>query len=348
MKTNLLGKPRTELENLIRPLTAQRYRTEQVAHWILQRHATSFDEMSNLPLNFRAELKARFSLESPTVVQVESSTDGASKFLFELADRSRIEGVSIPEGRKLTLCLSSQSGCALGCSFCITAKLGGGRNLAASEIVGQYRSMLQHAGPEVERVNIVFMGMGEPLLNLEELSSALEVLYERVSPRRITVSTAGVVPGIDALAGFTRRPKLAVSLNAPDQARRMKVMPIARKYPLEVLMDALRRFPLERGRRMTFEYVLMQEFNDSDHDAQLLARLLRGIPAKVNVIPLNEDAEYLADLKQPTRERILAFTEHLREAGLTATVRWSRGEDVNAACGQLKAAGSASRTTIES
>jgi 23S rRNA (adenine2503-C2)-methyltransferase len=242
----------------------------------------------------------------------------------------------MPENGKLTMCLSSQTGCAVGCTFCVTGALGAGRNLRPDEIVGQYRVMLRQLEAPVDRVNIVFMGMGEPLLNTTHLGPALETLYERVSPKRITVSTAGVLPGIRWMAGLPRRPKLAVSLNAPDQDRRRLLMPIAERYPLPELFSELRRFPLERGRRITFEYVLIRDLNDRVADAVAVARLIHGIPAKVNVIPLNEDPEHFPDHRRPDDRTINLFAVALRDAGLTVTVRWSKGLDVDAACGQLK------------
>jgi 23S rRNA (adenine2503-C2)-methyltransferase len=240
------------------------------------------------------------------------------------------------EGAKATFCLSSQAGCAVGCTFCVTGVIGAGRNLRPEEIVGQYRAMLRRLDTGVERVNIVFMGMGEPLLNTGNLGPALAVLSERVSLKRITVSTAGILPGIAWLAGLEKRPKLAVSLNAPDQDRRTQIMPITHRYPLVDLMKALREYPLERGRRITFEYVLIDGFNDAENDARSTARLIRGIPAKVNVIPLNEDRKHFPDLRRPSATVVDRFATGLRDAGLTVTVRWSKGEDVAAACGQLR------------
>ena len=196
--------------------------------------------------------------------------------------------------------------------------------------------MLRRLDTNVERINIVFMGMGEPLLNTGNLGPALSVLSERVSLKRITVSTAGILPGINWLARLKKRPKLAVSLNAPDQERRTQIMPIARRYPLRDLMSALREFPLERGRRITFEYVLIDGFNDTETDARSTVRLIRGIPSKINVIPLNEDREHFPDLRRPTASVVDRFATCLRDAGLTVTVRWSKGEDVAAACGQLR------------
>jgi 23S rRNA (adenine2503-C2)-methyltransferase len=332
--TNLIGKTAEQIDTLLAPHVDRGFRSRQVAHWILQRHAASFAEMTNLPAELRSRLENAFVLREPTVVGVSASRDGSRKYLFELSDGATVEGVAMAEGRKLTLCLSSQSGCAVGCTFCVTGALGAGRNLRPDEIVGQYRVMLR--GTDAERVNIVFMGMGEPLLNTGNLGDALDVLTERVSPKRITVSTAGIVPGIRWLAGRERRPKLAVSLNAPDQERRQRIMPIARRYPLDQLMAELRRFPLETGRRITFEYVVIRDFNDALEDAARVARLVRGIPCKVNVIPLNEDPDFLAGLRQPEAAVVDRFSMALRDAGLTATVRWSKGSDVAAACGQLK------------
>ncbi|RMF79130.1 MAG: 23S rRNA (adenine(2503)-C(2))-methyltransferase RlmN, partial [Nitrospirae bacterium] len=247
---------------------------------MLARNAASFEEMTDLPREARRLLGERFTLAEPEVLERAVAPDGTVKFLLGLADGATVEAVSMPEGGKATLCLSSQTGCAVGCTFCVTGVLGAGRNLTAAEIVGQYRLMVRELGDAVERVNIVFMGMGEPLLNTGALGPALETLYETVSPKRITVSTAGIVPGIRWLAGLPRRPKLAVSLNAPDQARRERLMPISRAYPLDELMAALRSFPLERGRRITFEYVLIAGVNDAADDARALARLVAGIPSK--------------------------------------------------------------------
>ena len=256
--TNLVGKPPAEIENLVEPFVDRPFRGRQVAHWIVHRHAAGFDEMTNLPADLRRQLGSRFAIVDPVVLESTSSEDGAHKFLFGLSDGLTVEGVAMPEGRKITLCLSSQSGCAVGCTFCVTGALGSGRNLRPDEIVGQYRVMLRQSAAAFERVNIVLMGMGEPLLNTGHLGTALDTLQERVSPKRITVSTAGILPGIRWLAERPRRPKLAISLNAPDQLRRAEIMPITRRYPLDALIDEVRRFPLERGRRVTFEYVLIR------------------------------------------------------------------------------------------
>lgn len=335
-RPNLVGRPPGEIAALLAPFVDRSFRARQVGQWIIDRNAVGFEEMTNLTKELRAELGCHFRITDPEILEESASGDGSVKWLFGLSDGLTIEGVSMPVDGRLTMCLSSQTGCAVGCNFCVTGALGAGRNLRPDEIVGQYRVMLRQLESPVERVNIVFMGMGEPLLNTTHLGVALETLYERVSPKRITVSTAGVLPGINWLAGLNRRPKLAVSLNAPDQARRQELMPIARRYPLDELMAELRGFPLEHGRRLTFEYVLIRDLNDQVADAEAVARLIRGIPCKVNVIPLNEDPQHFPQHRRPDDETINLFAITLRDADLTVTVRWSKGLDVDAACGQLK------------
>ncbi len=259
--------------------------------------------------------------------------------------RSRVQspgpsGVPNPKSEirnpKFTVCLSSQTGCAVDCAFCVTGRLGGGRNLSAGEIVGQLYAALDDVGRGSEGLRVVFMGMGEPFLNPDEVIGALEVLFETVSPRRVTVSTSGITPTFERFAALARRPNLAVSLNAADEETRTKIMPITRTYPLAGLLAAMRRWPLESRRRITVEYVLIAGVNDSPEDAAKLARLLAGIPVKVNVIPLNEDPVYLPGWKRPGEPAIGRFVERLARAHLTATVRRSRGSDASAACGQLK------------
>jgi 23S rRNA (adenine2503-C2)-methyltransferase len=353
LRPNLVGRTADEIAELVTPLVDRPFRARQVAHWILHRDACSFAEMTDLPLALREHLAASLDIREPRTLAVTSGGDEARKYLLEMADGLRIEGVAMRDRAKLTVCLSSQGGCGLGCRFCVTGALGPGRNLGADEIVGQYRVMLRAetgsvpGGPQrpadspgggIERVNIVFMGMGEPLLNRPGLAAALTVLNERVSPRRITVSTAGVVPGVRWLGTLERRPKLAVSLNAPDQERRARLMPIAETYPLDRLMAELRRFPLERGRRITFEYVIIDGLNDSEADARALAALIGSLPSKINVIPFNEDPDHLPGLHRPPAEAIDRFARAVRDGGRTVTVRWSKGSDVAAACGQLKGA----------
>lgn len=335
-RLNLVGKTSAEIVDALSDSVDRPFRARQVARWVNTRYAVSFDAMTDVSRDLRRRLGEDFAIQEPTVVETVASDDGTIKFLFGLGDGALVEGVAMQDGRKATLCVSSQTGCAIGCSFCVTGAVGAGRNLQPSEIVGHYRVMRRRLGGAVERINVVFMGMGEPLLNTASVGHSMAVLAETVSLKRITVSTAGVVPGIRWLATLDHRPKLAVSLNAPDQERRARLMPIARRYPLADLMAALREFPLERGRRITFEYVLISDFNEAPDDARRLADLISGLPCKVNLIPLNEDRERFPDLRRPSLERIDRFASALRDAAVTVTVRWSRGVDVAAACGQLR------------
>jgi 23S rRNA (adenine2503-C2)-methyltransferase len=299
----------------------------------------------------REALAARLRIAVPAISERRVADDGTVKVLLRLADGATIEAVDIPTPVRRTLCLSSQAGCALACAFCVTGYWGAGRNLTAGEIVGQVlaiqRARREDPEPIPAGLNLVFMGMGEPLLNLESLEDALAILTESISWRRITVSTAGVVPGIEAIARWPKRPNLAVSLHAPDDQRRSRLMPLNRIHPLAELLAALRRFPLERGRRITFEYVLIRGVNDALADADAVARLLHApspIPAKVNLIPLNPDP-VLGEAMQPPPEAVVdAFRDRLESRGVLTTIRSRRGDEVSAACGQLRAFGRAPRT----
>jgi 23S rRNA (adenine2503-C2)-methyltransferase len=306
--------------------------------------------MTNLPKAMREALANAFVIGLPKLVARTPAPDGTEKFLFELRDGARVEAVSIVESKKtpswtdpetpgasrVTVCVSSQAGCALDCAFCVTGRMGAGRNLTAGEIVGQYLAIARAKGFGPRAANVVFMGMGEPLLNVANVARALDLLDEEVSPKRTTVSTAGVVPGIEALAGRPRRPNLAVSLSGADDATRTRLMPINRTYPLAELFAALKRWPLERGRRITFEYVLIAGVNDTRADAAKLAALVRPLPSKVNLIPLNESKEWLPGLERPTDAVVNAFAKAVADGGVPVTVRWSKGLQVDAACGQLK------------
>ena len=251
--------------------------------------------------------------------------------------KSKIQNLKSTEPtERFTVCLSSQTGCAVDCVFCVTGRLGGGRNLTAGEIVGQLDAVLDDAGKTAQGLRVVFMGMGEPFLNPDGVIGALDVLFAILAPHRVTVSTAGITPAFERFAALPKRPNLAVSINAADEATRTKIMPITRSYPLAGLVAAMRAWPLEPRRRILVEYVLIAGVNDSGEAAGKLARLLQGLRVKVNVIPLNEDPTYLPGLKRPAEETIDAFAKTLADAGVTVTVRRSKGPDVAAACGQLK------------
>jgi 23S rRNA (adenine2503-C2)-methyltransferase len=357
MTINLLGLPERELANTLAGSVDRPFRVGQIYRAIHQRGVTDFAAITELGQALRQELAARYSLALPEVASRQRANDGTTKFLLRLADGATIEAVDIPTPRRRTYCISSQAGCALACRFCVTGYWGAGRNLTAAEIVGQvYRLRAELAevdgvapAPEAEQeteeggLNLVFMGMGEPLLNLPEVARAIEILTGGISWRRITVSTAGVVPGIDELAQWPRRPNLAISLHAPDDERRSELMPINRTYPLAELLAALERFPLEPGRRLTFEYLLIAGFNDALRDADALVRRLARLRAKVNLIPLNPDP-VLGDLQAPAPDVVAAFRQRLQARGLVATVRTQRGDEVSGACGQLRAFGRAPRT----
>lgn len=341
-RTNLLGLTRPRLGDVLRSSIDRPFRVEQVYRALHVRRVRSFAEMTDLQSDLRERLSERFSIERPRRVRVEVSSDGTRKYLLALgADGATIETVSIPDRGRRTLCLSSQAGCAMGCTFCVTGHWGAGRDLSAAEIVGQVHLVEAEEGGDGGRggPNLVFMGMGEPLANLTELEAALEVLAEVTSWRRMTVSTVGLVPGIRAVASWPRRPNLAVSLHAPDDERRSRIMPVNRRYPLAALMKALREYPLERQRRLTFEYTLIRDFNDAPRDARAVARLLHGLRSKVNVIPLNPDPILGPEMVPPEEERVRAFQRALLGAGVPCTIRRPRGDDVSAACGQLRAFG---------
>jgi 23S rRNA (adenine2503-C2)-methyltransferase len=298
--------------------------------------------MTDVGRALRAELEARFGLTTLERADEQRSSDGTIKWKWRAADGRFIESVYMPEKERKTLCVSSQAGCAMGCSFCLTATMGLLRNLTVGEIVDQVhranRRLVELGEGEGPRplTNLVFMGMGEPLANFENLKGALETLLSEDGPnfshRHVTVSTAGLVPMIRRL-GEETQVKLAVSLNATNDEIRSRIMPINRRYPIAELLGACRAFPMKQGRRITFEYVMLGGVNDTDADAARLGRLLRGIPSKVNLIPYNESPGL--ELQAPAAERVEAFRDQLIAMDITAVVRKSRGRDIAAACGQL-------------
>ena len=337
MTTNLHDLAPAELEQTLGEIVSPPFRIRQIEEWMHVRGAGSFDAMSNVPKEVRAALAERFTLAFPEVLtRTVPAQDGSQKYLFRLHDGQRIESVYMPMGERTSICLSSQAGCAVGCTFCVTGFFGPGRNIAPSEMLGQFFTIQHEKQIPAERMNVVFMGMGEPLLNFEHLVTTLEVLYRNMSPRRVTVSTSGIIPGIDDLARLERRPNLAISINAPDRARREEIMPITAKYPLEELMASLRRFPLEKGRDLTIEYVLLAGWNDAPRDAVALAKLIRGLQAKVNAIPFNADPNLPPWMKRPHDAAIDRFVDTLVQQGVRVTVRRSKGREIAAACGQLR------------
>jgi 23S rRNA (adenine2503-C2)-methyltransferase len=337
LKPALLGLDRERLRELLAPHVEWAFRADQVFDALHGQGVESLEDITTLSKRLRTDLGEHFRLGAPTVTRRHEAADGTVKFLFTLRDGATIEAVDIPEDDRRTLCLSSQAGCALGCTFCVTGFWGAGRNLEPGEIVGQWLAVRRSWLEEPRRVNLVFMGMGEPLLNPDNVHTALTVFGEFFSWRRMTLSTAGVIPGIEAMGRWSERPNLAISLHAPDDARRSEVMPINRSHPLPELMAALRDYPLEKGRRITFEYILIRDFNDAPADADALAKLLSGLRAKVNLIPINPDPVLGTHMVPPADGTVEAFRRRLKQRGLVATVRRRRGDDVSAACGQLRA-----------
>ena len=326
-----------ELEGFVANLGEKPYRARQLGKWMYRKRTTSFDDMTDLPKGFRQTLGQSAFISSLRLIEERVSRDGTKKYLFELSDGNRVESVLIPDGRRSTLCISSQVGCALGCTFCLTGRVGRIRNLKTSEILDQF---LQVSGLNHEPVtNIVFMGMGEPLDNLENTVRALQTFthpdYIGFSPKKITVSTSGLVPKIREL-GERISVNLSVSLNAPKDELRDKIMPINRKYPINKLLEEVKRFPMPNRKLLTFEYVLLKGINDSDRDARELGELLKGIKCKVNLIPFNEAPPL--PYESPSEERAFQFQRILIAYGLDVRIRKNRGRDILGACGQLAAA----------
>jgi len=341
MRVNLLGMTRQTLRTWVAELGEHPYRADQVMKWAYHRGAASFEEMTDLSMSFRDRLGALAEFKAPRVESVQQSSDGTRKWLLRLDDGNAIETVLIPEERRTTLCVSSQVGCALNCSFCSTATQGFSRNLNVQEIVGQVW-LAHHAlaeedpdGPGI--TNVVLMGMGEPLLNFDNVVEAMNIMRDDMAfglaRRRVTLSTSGLVPGIDRLREVCDV-SLAVSLHAPDDELRNTLVPINRKYPIAELLAACERYVAARPRaRVTFEYTLMAGVNDSPAQARALARALEGVPAKINLIPFNPYPG--AAYRRPAQADMQKFVDILHRAGYTTTLRRTRGDDIDAACGQL-------------
>ncbi|MCC6749781.1 MAG: 23S rRNA (adenine(2503)-C(2))-methyltransferase RlmN [Deltaproteobacteria bacterium] len=328
-----------ELESWAEAQGLPRYRAAQLFTWVHRSGLTSTEGMTNLSKELRARLAEQCDLSGLAVDAVLTSEDGTRKLRLRCADGQAVEAVLIPAEDKLTLCISTQAGCALGCRFCATATMGLRRNLSAGEIVDQvYRAQSLLVGDE-RLTNLVYMGMGEPLANLADVLRSVEILGTEAgasfSPRRITISTAGLVPGIAELGRRVPGIGLAISLHATTDELRSQLMPINRRWPLAELLRVVREFPLPRRRRVTFEYLLLRGLNDAPADAKRLVRLLDGIPAKVNLLAYNPCRTDQPDLQRPDEGTVEEFAELLREKGLNATVRRSRGLDIAAACGQL-------------
>ncbi|ERJ30487.1 Ribosomal RNA large subunit methyltransferase N [Campylobacter concisus UNSWCS] len=345
---NLLDLSIEELKELVSPS----FRATQIYEWVYKKNATEFSQMLNLPKDMRQDLADKFYLDPLKCVKFEQSSDGSIKYLFELKDGLKIESVLLPmkeeisneDGKvsrhaRYTVCVSSQVGCKMGCAFCLTAKGGLVRNLTAGEIVGQILWIKRENNiPYERRINVVYMGMGEPLDNLANVSKAIKILALNeglaISPRRQTVSTSGLGSQIKKLGEMDLGVLLAISLHAVTNELRSRLMPINKAYNIEAVMDAVRGFPIDMRKRVMFEYLVIKDLNDSVSDAKKLVKLLHGIKAKVNLIYFNphEGSEF----GRPELTNMLKFQEYLRDHGVTCTIRQSKGLDISAACGQLK------------
>jgi 23S rRNA (adenine2503-C2)-methyltransferase len=343
-KMNLLGLPEAKLVAFFESIGEKKFRAIQVMKWIHQLGADNFDDMTNVSKDLRAKLKNIAEIRMPEVVQQFDSTDGTRKFLIRVSGNNVIETVFIPDGDRGTLCVSSQVGCSLDCSFCATGKQGFNRDLTAAEIIGQVWiaaksfGQLQANGPR-KVTNVVMMGMGEPLLNFDNVVDSMNLMMHDnaygISKRRVTLSTSGVVPQLDRLSQYTDA-CLAISLHAPNDELRNELVPINRKYPIAMLLDSAKRYieaMPDTHRKITIEYTLIDQVNDRPHHARELAELLRDVPVKINLIPFNPFN--LSNYKRVSNNALRKFQDILMEEGYITTVRTTRGDDIDAACGQL-------------
>ena len=340
-KVDLKAFTRAGLEAWFTEQGEKRYRGHQTFKWIWQRGVDSPQEMTNIPKSTRTWLEEVAAIPILRSAGVQASEDGTRKYLWECQDGSNIESVFIPDEDhpskpRRTLCISTQVGCAMACTFCLTGDLGLKRNLVPSEITDQVLQVAKDLGPERPITNIVMMGMGEPLHNLDHIITALTTMLDddglNLSHRKITVSTVGLVPAMKKLASALPV-NIAVSLNASTEAQRMEVMPITKKYSMAELMQTCRDLPLPRAKRITFEYVMMAGFNDSLEDARRLMTLMKGVKSKINLIPYNENPQ--RDIRRPSPQQVKAFQHFLVSRGVHCSVRATRGKDISAACGQL-------------
>lgn len=343
-KVNLLGLPEAKLAAFFESLGEKRFRAVQVMKWIHQLGADNFDDMTNVSKDLRNKLKQVAEIRPPEVLKQLDSVDGTRKFLIRVSGGNVVETVYIPEGDRGTLCVSSQVGCSLDCSFCATGKQGFNRDLTAAEIIGQVwiaAKSFDQLTPNAKRsvTNVVLMGMGEPLLNFDNVVDAMNLMMHDncygISKRRVTLSTSGVVPTLDRLSQYTDA-CLAISLHAPNDELRNQLVPINKKYPIAMLLDSAKRYieaMPDTHRKITIEYTLIDQVNDRPHHAQELAELLRDVPVKINLIPFNPFN--LSDYKRVSNNALRRFQDILMEAGYITTVRTTRGDDIDAACGQL-------------
>jgi len=338
-KVNIKGLSLQELEEFVLQLGEKKYKARQLFKWIYDKGLTDFREMSDLSKTFRSKLEGKASVGSLQKLKSLKSGDGTcEKFLFQLKDKERIESVVIKEKKRITLCISTQVGCALGCLFCATGKMGFKRNLTSGEIVDQIISIKGYLKPDERITNLVLMGMGEPLLNYENTSKAIKIIKSDLglgfASRKITLSTAGIVPRIHQLGEEDLKVKLAISLNAANDDLRSHLMPINKKYPITKLLQAAKFYAHKTDQRMTFEYLLIKGVNDSKKDALDLSKLVRGVSCKINLIPYNRVSGI--SFQTPDEETIRNFRDVLYPRCPAVTLRMSKGEEIQAACGQLR------------
>lgn len=342
-RVNLLGMPRKKLEAFFAEIGEKPFRAKQVMQWIHHNGVSEFDEMTNISKGLRAKLKEICEIKAPEVTYQNISSDGTRKWVMQMPGGSSIETVLIPEGNRGTLCVSSQIGCALDCSFCSTGKQGFNRNLSAEEIVGQiFNAIASFEGVDGANdrpvTNVVFMGMGEPLLNFDNVMDAVNLMMDDyaygISKRRVTISTAGVVPALEKMIGVTDA-SIAISLHAPNDELRNDLVPVNKKYPIAMLLDTVKSYlgSLPDKRKATIEYTLLGGVNDRKEHAMQLVKLLKDIPCKINLIPFNPFPH--SGYKKPSNNEVRRFQEWLTEGGFITTVRSTRGDDIDAACGQL-------------
>ncbi|MBD3217131.1 MAG: 23S rRNA (adenine(2503)-C(2))-methyltransferase RlmN [candidate division Zixibacteria bacterium] len=340
-KTNLYGLTYQELEDLMVSLGYKKYSGRQIFQWMYQKKVFDFGQMTNLSKKLRAELEENYSIALPRVLQAKVSEDQTVKYLFELFDGSLIEAVKIPDDPRLTLCMSSQVGCPLGCKFCKTAQIGFKRNLEVGEILSQLALVQMMLKPEERITNLVFMGMGEPFLNYDNVKAAIEtimsVLAFGIGHSKITLSTAGHVPGIYRMTDDGLKVRLAVSLNSADPEVRRRLMPITKKYSLDELRKALIYHTSQAGRRVTFEYLLISGITDTIASAKKLVKFVDGIPCKINLINYNPSEGLPGEFKPSNENDLFKFRDYLYPRTPAVTVRASKGIDIKAACGQLAA-----------
>jgi len=347
-KPNLFGLDKAQIEGFLERYDAPRFHAGQIYRWLYEKREFSVDAWTDLPRPLRERLSEEATVDPGQLAQQVQAEDGTIKYRVALAGGGEVESVYMLHQERITLCISSQVGCALNCDFCLTAKMGLVRHLSTGEILGQIARIQQDRGLVDVSFNLVFMGMGEPLHNYDAVTAALRVLTDErgfgFSRRRITISTSGLAPAIERLANEPVRPRLAVSLNATTDELRDRLMPVNRKYPIARLLQACRVFTQGTRDRMSFEYVLLSGVNDSPEDLRRLVKIVTGLPAKVNLIPFNEVPGRLP-YRAPTRERVIEFHQALRERDVPASIRWSRGADARAACGQLALENSSSSST---